>query len=195
MRHFFWGLTVAGLFILAARSDSQLNSDHSLNQQISSKPPFSVSVVPNSSFADGQWISMGKASPAPFYVVLTNTTTLPQKVFESWNSWGYQAISFELVTASGQRVVISGKNQDFDKNFPSTFIVPPGEHQVYMVRLNEEDWKVAPELRFANVEPLSVNLTAIYQLAPTPEARRENVWVGRAESKSYHLQLVHSQPL
>lgn len=117
------------------------------------------------------------------------------KVFESWNSWGYQAISFELVTASGQRVVVSRKNQDFDKNFPSTFIVPPGENQVYSIRLNEEDWKVAPELRFANAEPLPVSLTAIYQLARTSEATRENVWVGRTESKSYHLQLDHGQPL
>jgi hypothetical protein len=138
---------------------------------------------------------MGTLSPAPFYVVLTNTTTVPQKVFESWNSWGYQAISFELVTARGQRFVVSRKNQDFDKNFPSTFIVPPGENQVYTIRLNEEDWTVAPELRFASAEPLPLSLTAIYQLPRTREATRENVWVGRTESKSYHLQLEHSRPL
>jgi len=192
MRRVFWGLTVAAVVTLAAGSHSRPNSS---NHPVSSEPPFSVSVVPSESFAYGQWISMGKTSPVPFYVVLTNTTTEPQKVFESWNSWGYQAISFELVSESGQRVVISRKNQDFDKNFPSTFIVPPGEHRVYTIRLNDEDWKVAPELRFANAEPLSVNLKAIYQLAPTREAKRENVWVGRTESKSYHFQLEHSQSL
>jgi len=196
MRHISLGFTVAAVMTFAVSSHSQLNSSHHpLNKAVSSKPPFSVAIVPDASNEHGQWISMWKTSPvAPFYVVLTNITNEPQKVFEAWNDWGYKAISFELLTANGQRVVVSRKDKDFDKNYPSTFIVPAGGHYVYTIQLSNEYWAVTPDLRFANAEPVLVHLKAIYQLTPTREGReaaRNNVWIGHVESKSYEYRLVH----
>jgi hypothetical protein len=42
-----------------------------------------------------------------FYVVLSNVSKQPQTVWEDWNSWGYQAISFQLTTADGKKHVLS----------------------------------------------------------------------------------------
>jgi hypothetical protein len=129
----------------------------------------------------------------PFYVVLTNITSEPQRVFESWNMWGYKAITFELLTEDGQRAVVSRKDKDFDKNYPSTFIVPPGEHYVYTIEFTNEDWVVAPNLRFSNAEAVVVHLKAIYQLTPTRESLEagKRIWIGRVESKDYTFRLVH----
>jgi hypothetical protein len=60
--------------------------------------------------------------PRDFYVLLSNVSKQPQTVWEDWNSWGYQAISFELTTADGKKHVLSKRQQDFTKNYPSTLV-------------------------------------------------------------------------
>jgi hypothetical protein len=79
-----------------------------------------------------------KAQQAPFsLVVLTNVAKEPQAAWETWNSWGYQAIRFEVTTPDGRKTVVSPRMQDFTRNFPSTFLVQPGEHCVYPIALDE----------------------------------------------------------
>jgi len=99
--------------------------------------PFSLAVVPSRSFGDGGTISMSHDKPQDFYVVLTNVSREPQVVWELWNSWGYQTISFELTTANGKKFVLSRGPEAFTKNNPTTFAVQPGEHQVYAIHLDK----------------------------------------------------------
>jgi hypothetical protein len=131
-------------------------------------------------------ITMAHNKPREFFVVLTNRSTKSQEIFESWNSWGYQTISFELTMRDGQKIVISVKQQDFLRNFPSTFVIKPGEHQVFPIRLDQR-WAAMPTLRKVNEQP--VKLKAIYEVLPTPEAAQEGVWIGRIESHEYKLTL------
>src|SRR5215467_6891522 len=72
-----------------------------------------------------------------FYVLLSNVSKQPQTVWEDWNSWGYQTISFEITTAGGTRYFLSKRRQAFTRNFPSTVLVEPGEHVVYPVQLDQ----------------------------------------------------------
>ena len=106
--------------------------------------------------------------------------------------WGYRAVSFELLTKDGQSVTVTRKDQDFDKNYPSTFIVPPGEHYVYAIEFTDENWTMAPNLRFSKTESVVVHLRAIYQLTPTRESRElgKKIWVGRSESRDYVFRLA-----
>ena len=80
-------------------------------------------MVPSRSFGDGGTISMSHDKPQDFYVVLTNVSGEPQVVWELWNSWGYQTISFELTTANGKKFVLSRGPEAFTKNNPTTFAV------------------------------------------------------------------------
>jgi hypothetical protein len=146
------------------------------------QPPFSLSIVPGRS---GD-IAMAKKNPNEFYVVLTNISGLPQSVWESWNSWGYQAISFELTTTDGKKFVVSKKQQEFTMNYPSKFLVQPGEHQVYAIGLDEL-WETNPTLPKSDEMPIT--LKAIYKVTQTPEAIQYKVWTGRVESHSYNLSL------
>jgi hypothetical protein len=70
--------------------------------------------------------------------VFTNVSSEPQAVWEYWNSWGYQTISFELTTVGGKRFLVSKPQEDFTRNFPSTFLIEPGEHQVYAIPLDQK---------------------------------------------------------
>jgi len=150
------------------------------------KVPFSLSIVPTNSSGEVGSITMAQSKARDFYVVLTNVSKDPQPVWESWNSWGYQNISFELMTTEGRKFVLTTRQQDFTRNFPSTFLIQPGEHLVYAIRLDKW-WEVRPTLPKSDEMPIT--LKAIYDVSPTPEAAQYKVWIGRVESRSYKLTL------
>jgi hypothetical protein len=133
---------------------------------------------------------MAKESPGFFYVVLSNTSKEPQAAFEDWNSWGYQAVSFEIEKADGEEFTVSHKPEPFTRNFPSVFLLPPGEHMVYQISLDDE-WETAPSIPMADQTPVEIALKAIYELRPTPESVKGKVWTGRLESTVYHFKLRH----
>ena len=148
--------------------------------------PFTVTIVPSSSSTDSRWIVIRENAPKEFYVVLTNTSSQPQSVFEWWNSWGYQTISFEFTTADNLRIFVSKREQDFTKNYPSTFLIPPNEHQIYPIQLNKEWEGVSEVSKLANP---SVTVKAIYQVGPCPESAQYGVWAGRVESERYTVNI------
>jgi hypothetical protein len=150
------------------------------------KSPFSLTVVPSSSHSEGGGITMAENNPRDFYVVLTNVSKEPQAVWENWNSWGYQTISFVFTTADGSKVVVSKRQQEFTRNGPSTFLIQPGEHQVYAIRLDKE-WSAHPTLSRADEIPIT--LKAVYEVSRTLEATQYKVWTGRIESGSYKFTL------
>ena len=129
---------------------------------------------------------MAHDKPRAFYVVLTNVSAEPQAVWEYWNSWGYQTVSIELTTVDSRKYLVSRRQEDFTRNFPSTFLIEPGEHQVYAIRLDQE-WDTHPSLPKAAETPIT--LKAIYEVVPTPEAAQYKVWTGRLESRTYKFNL------
>jgi hypothetical protein len=95
-------------------------------------------------------------------------------------------ISFELTTIEAKNFVVSRRQGYFTKNAPSTFLVKPGEHQVYPIRLDEW-WKTHPALPKTDEMPIS--LKAVCEVSTTPEASQYKVWTGRLESHSYNFSL------
>jgi len=152
------------------------------------KVPFKLAVVPSTSSADARGITIAEKQPNEFYVVLTNVSIEAQPVWATWNSWGYQTISFEFTMADGQKIVVAKRQQGFTMNFPSTFDIPPGEHQVYPIRL-DKDWDTGPKL--SKLEDATVDLKAIYEVSRTPESEEYKVWTGRVESGSYMFTVRH----
>jgi hypothetical protein len=125
-------------------------------------------------------------TPVPFYVVLTNVSSERRAVWEYWNSWGYQTISFELTTVDGKKFLVSKRQEEFTRNFPSTFLVEPGEHQVYAIRLDQW-WETHPTL--PKTDEMPITLKAAYKVSATPEAAQYKVWTGRVESRAYNFKL------
>jgi hypothetical protein len=151
-----------------------------------SPSPFSLAVVPSRSFGDGGFISMSHNRPEDFYVVLTNLSGETQPLWELWNSWGYQTISFEFTTINGKTFFLSRGPEDFTVNGPTTFSVQPGEHQVFAVHLDK--WWVS-NAPFPKAGEMPVTVKAVYRVSPTPEATEHKVWAGEIESRAYHFTL------
>ena len=160
---------------------------HSLGND-TPKAPFTLAIVPTHSSEDRAGITMAYDTTNAFYVVFTNISDQPQSVWEYWNSWGYQTVSFEFTTTDGHKFIASRSPQGFRRNFPSTFVIQPGEHQVYVVQLDRR-WEAHPAL--PKVEEMPITLKAVYEVSPTPEATQNKVWTGRIESKTYNLTLRH----
>jgi hypothetical protein len=149
--------------------------------QKTSWSPFSLSIIPGIG-----GITMAKNKPREFYVVITNVSGGPQSIWQYWNSWGYQAISFELTMADGKKFGLSKKQEEFTRNFPSTFVVEPGEHQVYPIKLDEW-WETHPAV--PKTDEMPITLKAVYEVSVTPEASQYKVWTGRLESRAYNFSL------
>jgi hypothetical protein len=186
-----WAIGAILTFVVGCSTPRAVQSPAASGEKLNLSP-LSISVVPTKSYDEpsGRGISMAKNSPGSFYVILRNTSREPQLVFESWNSWGYQAVSFQVQTATGDKFVISKGPPHLRANLPSTFLIPPGEHMVYPITLDDE-WDAVPSLPTADQTPLPITIKAIYEIRPTPEAAEKKVWTGRVESISYHFNLMH----
>jgi hypothetical protein len=173
------------------------NAGESSDVKRADPSPFVVTVVPSWSKPPGPWnkssgrgIEMGMNTFRTLYVILTNVSKQTQAVFEPSHSWGYYAISFELRTGDGRSVEIRKKQAGFTMNVPSTFLIPPGEQMVYLIKLDDK-WVADPGLPITEKEPIDIRVKAIYEIVPTPESTQQSVWTGHAESEEYHFEFLH----
>jgi hypothetical protein len=149
--------------------------------------PFSLSIVPLFRSKDSATIRVGDGQKSPFHVVLTNRTKTGHFVFERSNSWGFDAISFDMILPDGSKTRLAMRMQVFTVNAPSTYWIPPGGSQVYPIAF-DRDWSGLPEI--PRSEALPVRLKAIYQIKDSPEARKQGVWMGSVESAEISAKLV-----
>ncbi|MFT5906080.1 MAG: hypothetical protein ACI9E1_001685 [Cryomorphaceae bacterium] len=151
--------------------------------------PFSIAIVPSSHRSEGgPQISWSDGSKESFYVVLTNKTDKEQRVFETWNSWGYYALSFEITLPSGEKARAKKKPVFFTINFPSTFIVPPKGYFVFEITL-DKDWIGKPD--FWKDGQTQVKIKAIYELSVRKRLKERGVWIVRIESKELAVKINH----
>ena len=181
-------LTLCAVFVFVTACNNKNETERSQAKPSVQKVPFSLSIVPETSRGEGfgSSIEMAHDKPREFYVVLTNSSSEPQAVGEDWNSWGYQTVSFELTNVDGKKFYVSRRPGIFTVNFPSTFLISPGEHQVYAIRLDQW-WETQPPL--PKTDETDIMLKAIYEVPPTPEAEQYKVWTGRLESRTYNFKL------
>ena len=121
-------------------------------------------------------------NPSLFYVILRNKTEKPKRLFEFWNSWGYQNISFYFYMPDGNHVV-TRKDQDFTRNFPSTYEVPGGETIVFPITF-DKSWLELPNISEGESK---VKMQVVYICNPSFDAKRANAWTGIVASKVYEV--------
>ena len=131
-------------------------------------------------------ITTARKDPDTFYVVLTNISNKPQSTWETGNSWGDGTISFDFTMPNGMHFLTTAIRQNYTRNIPSTYVIPPGEHEVYPIKL-DSDWENRPPRSGDGVVPVTVK--AIYDVRRGSDSDAFHVWTGRVESASYHFSL------
>jgi hypothetical protein len=90
-------------------------------------------------------------------VIVENIGTTPIKVYDSWNSWGWDNLKLEW-TANGKTGVVTHAARGRGKNFPSTTPLPPGAATIRSVSLQKE-WEGWPTL----TSDMKLAVRAIYE--------------------------------
>jgi hypothetical protein len=130
-----------------------------------------------------------------FYVLLTNVSNKPVRVWQEWCSWGYYNLQFEIVEKNGTKHLVTKKPTGWTRNFPDYVELTPNESVVWGVGLWPSDWNGLSWLPTNELEPVKVS--AIYTSMPGDKeddritgADRMGVWTGRATSKFYDFFLT-----
>jgi len=68
------------------------------------------------------------------------------KVYQDWNSWGYDARSFVGRDANGSTYELAARPREFTKNAPATLALSAGDFLITNVYLCDGSWYVSPKL-------------------------------------------------
>ena len=120
-----------------------------------------------------------------FYVVVTNVSRDPLKLWREWCSWGYYNLSFQTTGPGGKTILIKKKPMEWTKNYPDWTLISPGDAMVFEVSLDEETWENSPLP--ARNKNRDVKLTAVFEVRPDGESKQHGVWTGKAESPELYL--------
>lgn len=135
---------------------------------------------------EGRTIRFDTTKHEPFFhVVLTNTSGKEQRIWESWNSWGYYNLSFELTGADGKMVKVERGPRGWTRNFRSYLTMKPGEANVFDVRF-PDDWSNLPNV--AKKEVL-VEQRAVFSIPADKNSEMLGVWSGTVKSPEVSVTL------
>ena len=145
-----------------------------------SAPLIAVRIVP-STFRDkiGRAIELHN-STRHFYVIVTNTSGEPVRLWREWCSWGYFNLSFVVTDEGGKTVSVKKRPRGWDKNFRDWSIVPPGGHMVFEVSFDEAIWQNAPLPDRGRSR--AIKMKAVYEVPADDDTKEFGVWNGRISS-------------
>jgi hypothetical protein len=163
-------MTRALALLLLSTSAATVHSD---------SPSLSVSLAIPAREEGPRRVTTGSAT-AHFHVLLSSQTNSPQRIWDEAFSWGYSALSFELVAENGAVRVIRKRPMDFTVNFPAWSTLEPHGHLVIDVHLGDRRvWDGVPPT-LPNCE--LIQMRAVFEVTPDVESRRLHVWTGRVVS-------------
>lgn len=148
-----------------------------------------------------------RQSGAYFNVVVTNRSKHDLRLWETWNSWGYFNLSFDVLDENGRVVsTVSKRPRAWTVNFPSWVTIKPGEHFVLKVDFDPDIWiwggdvgdsrpAYLPFLSVMGKEPeFKLNLRAVFRILPDWETIENTVWTGTVKSAPDEFVIRHLPP-
>ena len=135
-----------------------------------------------------------RSKQSHFHVVVTNTSGKPQRLWETWNSWGYYNLRFEVADQKGKVLfVIKKKPRNWTVNFPSWLELESGEHFVMEVYFDKEKWNVPFLNKNSKGKVQQLRMRAIFEIKSDRtgfiDAEKYKIWTGKISSpfKEYHV--------
>ena len=119
-----------------------------------------------------------------FQVIITNISDEPVQLWETWNSWGWYDLSFEILDDSFTILhTVEKKPRFWTRNFPSFFTLDAGEQYAIDVCFNETDW-LLPLQEEEDPGRSEAYIRAVYTIPEDEETDEYGIWTGRIESKA-----------
>lgn len=112
-------------------------------------------------------------------LLLTNTSSRPQRVWKEWTSWGYNNLRL-IVQYPDKSVAIVRKVQHIDSDFPDFWEISPGESLVFTIDLSKGEWAGFPD---PYGEQVPVILEAYYEIPVHYLTDEFGIWTGKITAK------------
>jgi len=123
-----------------------------------------------------------------FHVLLANRGDHQQRIWQTWNYWGYYTLSFQITDSAGKSWVVKKRNTMFTRNVPSFLAIPPGQTYVFDIYFGDKhDWDGFPIRRG---EEHTVQIRALYDVPVSSESKTYEVWTGHLKSESIQVTFV-----
>jgi hypothetical protein len=129
-------------------------------------------------------IELRSADPPAGDVRLVNRATEPVRLFRPGNSWGDEALSFEL-TRGGTTARLVRRPQVYSRDVPAWVLVPPGGNQTRPFDFGDGSWEVRDS---DQLDGPGTTLVVVYGVRDSPEARANGVWTGHLRSAPVSLE-------
>jgi hypothetical protein len=140
-----------------------------------------------------------------FHVVVTNLSKHDLRLWETWNSWGYFNLSFDILDDKGNVAYsIVKRPRAWTRNAATWVTVKPGEHFLLKVDFDPDIWiwgtdvgdntpVYLPFLAVVGRKPeFNVRLRAVFRILPDWETIEHNVWTGTVRSTSADFVVRHT---
>lgn len=159
------------------------------------EPPqksLAVHVVPTDSGRGRRAIDLSNPGDH-FHVLIENISNDRIRLWKEWCSWGYAALSFEVVDADGATRTIAKVPGEWNKNFPDLFELAPDDEMVIEVSLDPSLWQNSP-LSGSSGEA-QLRMRAVFEIGPDRESEKMKVWTGRALSAQFEYDIYWTPKL
>lgn len=119
-------------------------------------------------------------TPGTGSVVLANQGDKSVRIWRTGNSWGDNALVFELHKPPIIAHVIRAP-QIYTRNVPASVVVSPGDSHVWHFDFGDGSWEI--DVPFDELVKPGAELTAVYEAGESPEALANDVWTGCLRSQ------------
>jgi hypothetical protein len=119
------------------------------------------------------------SAPATGVVWLVNNSPSTWRVFDTGNSWGDEALSFEA-RREEEIVRIVPAAQTYTRNVPSVLEIAAHDRHALDFDLTDGTWEA--DLPIATLLSNATAVRAVFEIGDSPEADTQRVWRGRLES-------------
>ncbi len=139
-----------------------------------------------------------------FNVVVTNRSKHDLRLWETWNSWGYYNLSFDVLDGKDNVLYsIVKRPRAWTVNGATWVTVKPGEHFVLKVDFDHDIWVrddlgddrriYVPFLALMRTTPeFKLKLRAVFQILPDDETIEKEVWTGTVKSAPDDFVIHHT---
>jgi hypothetical protein len=129
------------------------------------------------------------------FVVVTNVSDAPVRIFDQWNSWGYHNLTFSLERDNPdiKRELMRFGGQVWTGNAPDTIELAPGEHYVFAVTFQQGSNRMLTSswgpLAVQNGAYPWVTIQAHFEIKADVFSEQQKVWTGKISSPPVRLRL------
>lgn len=164
------------------------------NSAHASEPAISVSVAVPARGRDAERSIVPFDRHSHFHVILTNTSDAPQRIAADGNSWGDEALSFEITDESGKQTIARRPMREYMKNMLSWWVLEPHENLVLDVYFNDpERWHGFPHSPEYG-DWRTVKMRAVFEVKPSTVPSKDKLWTGRAVSPNREFSFHNRAP-